>query len=164
MQLQYGPIGVYFTSQDEDGLWNSITDDECREKYGKSAGELKGNYEVYGPKLILSSYYKDNFHMEDRAVERLDDLYHQWVQPYVKSLTTYPIDCVFTTDELEVIDRYKADFESAVSEQEALWLKNGGPTDEEWNAYCQMLVNNCGMDKLQTAYQDAYDRYVAVNQ
>lgn len=164
MQLQYGPIGVYFTSQDENGVWNSITDAESREQYGKSAGELKGNYEVYGPKLILSSYYKDNFHMEDRAIERLDDLYHQWVQPYVKSLVTYPIDCVFTSDELDIIDRYKADFESAVSEQEALWLKNGGPTDEEWNAYCQMLVNNCGMEKLLTVYQDAYNRYAAVNE
>lgn len=160
MQLQYGPIGTYFTEQDETGMWISITDEESREKYGKSAGELKGVYEVYGPKLILSSYYNDYFYMEDRAIVRLQDLANSWVDPYVDSMTTYPIDCVFTAEELEVIDRYRADFESAVSEQEALWLKEGGPTDEEWAAYCQMLIDSCGMNELLAAYQSAYDRYV----
>lgn len=159
MQLQYGPIGTFFTEQDDKGMWISITDDEAREKFGKSAGELKGVHEVYGPKLILSSYYNDYFYMEDRAIVRLQDLANSWVDPYVKSMTTYPIDCVFTSDELEVIDRYRADFESAVSEQEALWLKDGGPSDEEWDAYCQMLVDSCGMEELQKVYQAAYDRY-----
>ena len=164
MQLQYGPKGIYFPTQDEKGMWVSITDEESKATYGKSAGELKGYYEVYGPKLILSSYYNDYFYMEDRAITRLNDLYYSWVQPYVKSLTTYPIDCVFTQDELDVIDRYKADFESAVSEQEALWLKNGGPTDAEWESYCNMLVKNCGLEKLLEVYQAAYDRYAAAEQ
>ena len=159
MQLQYGPIGTFFTEQDDKGMWISITDEEAREKFGKSAGELKGVHEVYGPKLILSSYYNDYFYMEDRAIVRLQDLANSWVDPYVKSMTTYPIDCVFTAEELEVIDRYRADFESAVSEQEALWLKDGGPSDEEWDAYCQMLVDSCGMEELQKVYQAAYDRY-----
>jgi len=159
MQLQYGPIGTFFTEQDDKGMWISITDEEAREKFGKSAGELKGVHEVYGPKLILSSYYNDYFYMEDRAIVRLQDLANSWVDPYVKSMTTYPIDCVFTSDELEVIDRYRADFESAVSEQEALWLKDGGPSDEEWDAYCQMLVDSCGMEELLKVYQAAYDRY-----
>ena len=159
MQLQYGPIGTFFTEQDENGMWVSITDEEAREKFGKSAGELKGVHEVYGPKLILSSYYNDYFYMEDRAITRLEDLAYKFVQPYVKSMTTYPIDCVFTAEELEIIDRYRADFESAVSEQEALWLKDGGPTDEEWEAYCQMLIDSCGMEELLKVYQAAYDRY-----
>lgn len=159
MQLQYGPIGTYFTEQDEKGMWISITDDEARKKFGKSAGELKGVHEVYGPKLILSEYYNENFYMEDRAIVRLQDLANSWVDPYVKSMTTYPIDCVFTAEELAIIDRYKADFESAVAEQEALWLKEGGPTDEEWDAYCQMLVDSCGMEELMKVYQSAYDRY-----
>lgn len=159
MQLQYGPIGTYFTEQDENGMWISITDEEAREKFGKSAGELKGVHEVYGPKLILSEYYNENFYMEDRAIVRLQDLNDSWVEPYVTSMTTYPIDCVFTAEELDVIDRYKADFESAVSEQEALWLKDGGPTDEEWDAYVDMLINSCGMNELLAAYQSAYDRY-----
>jgi len=159
MQLQYGPIGTFFTEQDDKGMWISITDEEAREKFGKSAGELKGVHEVYGPKLILSSYYNDYFYMEDRAIVRLQDLANSWVDPYVKSMTTYPIDCVFTSDELEVIDRYRADFESAVSEQEALWLKDGGPSDEEGDAYCQMLVDSCGMEELLKVYQAAYDRY-----
>ncbi len=159
MQLQYGPIGVYFTEQDENGMWLSITDEEAKELYGKSAGELKGVYEVYGPKLILSEYYSEYFYMEDRAIERLQDLNDSWVVPYVDSLTTYPIDCVFTADELEVIDRYRADFESLVAEQEALWLKDGGPTDEEWDAYIQRLIDSCGMNQLLEVYQAAYDRY-----
>ena len=50
---------------------------------------------------------------------------------------------------------------SAVSEQEGLWIKNGGPTDDEWESYKNMLVKNCGMDKLLEVYQAAYDRYVA---
>lgn len=159
MQLQYGPIGTYFTEQDENGMWVSITDEEAREKFGKSAGELKGVHEVYGPKLILSSYYNDYFYMEDRAIIRLEDLAYKFVEPYVTSMATYPIDCVYTAEELEIIDRYRADFESAVSEQEALWLKDGGPTDEEWESYVQMLIDSCGMEELLKVYQAAYDRY-----
>lgn len=83
--------------------------------------------------------------------------------PYVKDTTTYPIDCVFTAEELETIDQYKADFESMVSEQEGLWLKEGAPTDAEWEAYKEKLVNACGMDELLKVYQDAYDRYAAAN-
>lgn len=158
MQLQYGPIGTYFTKQDENGKWYSITDEESKEKYGKSAGELKGEYEVSGPKLILSEYYDKNFYMEDRAIERLNDLYDYWM-PFVSDKAYYPVDCVFTTEELETIDRYKADFETAVAEQEGLWIKNGGPTDEEWKAYKDKLVNNCGMNELLKVYTDAYNRY-----
>ena len=124
------------------------------------AGELKSTYEVAGPKLILSSYYRDNFHMEDRAVERLTDLYDVWM-PQVKNDTTYPIDCVFTTEELETIDRYRTDFENVVAEQEGLWIKDGGPTDAEWEAYKKKLVDSCGMDELLKVYQAAYDRYLA---
>jgi putative aldouronate transport system substrate-binding protein len=159
MQLQYGPIGTYFTEQDSDGVWLSITDSESREKYGKSAGELKSEYEVYGPKLILSDYYSTTFKMEDRAIERLNDLYDFWM-PYVDSTTTFPVDCVYTSEELDTIDMYKTDFENTVAEQEGLWLKNGGPTDAEWESYLDTLKNNCGMEKLQEVYQTAYNRYV----
>lgn len=158
MQLHYGPIGTYFTGQDENGVWLSISDEESREKYGKGSGELKGECEVAGPKLILSDYYQTTFKMEDRAIERLTDLYDFWM-PYVDDTTTYPVDCVFTGRELDDIDWYKANFESAVSEQEGLWLKNGGPTDAEWNAYIEHLTKKCGMEKLLIVYQNAYDRY-----
>lgn len=158
MQLHYGPIGTYFTGQDEDGVWLSISDDESREKYGKGSGELKGECEVAGPKLILSDYYQTTFRMEDRAIERLTDLYDFWM-PYVDDTTTYPVDCVFTGRELDDIDWYKANFESAVSEQEGLWIKNGGPSDAEWDAYIKHLEDKCGMNKLHEVYQNAYDRY-----
>ena len=160
MQLQYGPIGVYFNEQDEDGVWLSITDEESREKYGKGVGELKGQYEVYGPKLILSKYYLENFRMEDRAIERLNDLYNYWM-PQVDCTNTYPIDCVFTSDELDIIDRYKPDFESAVAEQEGLWIRDGGITDEAWQAYIDRLNDKCGMQELLTVYTEAYQRYAA---
>ena len=160
MQLQYGPYGIYFIGEDENGVWQAVSDEESKEKYGKGAGELKGTYEVLGPKLILGEYYRDVANMEPRAVERLTDLYESWI-PFVDSDTVFPGDCTYTLDELEVIDRYKADFDSAVSEQEGLWLKNGGPTDDEWEAYKAMLTNNCGMDKLLEVYQAAYDRYAA---
>lgn len=159
MQLQYGPIGTYFTERDGDGVWKSITDDEAREKYGKSAGELKGEYEVYGPKLILSDYYKTTFKMEDRAIERLTDLNDFWM-PYVDSTITYPVDCVYTEEELDTIDMYKTDFENTVAEQEGLWIKEGGLTDEEWTKYIKKLKDACGMDELLKVYQGAYDRYV----
>ncbi len=158
MQLQYGPIGTYFTEQDNDGIWQSITDEESKEKYGKTAGELKGEYEVYGPKLILSEYYNTTFKMEDRAIERLTDLNEFWM-PYVDSTVTYPVDCVYTEDELDTIDLYKVDFENKVSEMEGLWLKNGGPTDKEWEEYLSTLKGSCGMEELQKVYQEAYDRY-----
>ncbi len=41
------------------------------------------------------------------------------------------------------------------------WLKNGGPTDDEWNAYLTMLADSCGMNKLLSTYQDAYNRYTS---
>lgn len=159
MQLQYGPVGTYFTQQDENGVWQSITDEEAKEKYGKSAGELKGEYEVYGPKLILSDYYNTTFKMEDRAIERLTDLNDFWM-PYVDSTVTYPVDCVFTEDELDTIDMYKTDFENTVAEQEGLWLKEGGPSDKEWESYVTKLKESCGMDELKEVYQEAYDRYL----
>ena len=159
MQLQYGPIGVFFTGQDEKGMWLSITDDQAREKYGKSSGELKGQMEVQGPKLILSEYYNEYFYMEDRAQQRLADTYDYWFQ-FVKDFTFYPQDCVFTQTELDDIDFYRADFERAISEQEALWIKNGGPTDEEWEAYKNNL-ERCGMSTLLDIYQTVYDRYLA---
>lgn len=162
MQLQYGPIDVYFTGKDADGMWMSITDEEAKTKFNKSAGELKSTYEVAGPKLILSEYYSNVFHMEDRALQRLNDLEDFWFK-YVEDKTFYPVDCVFTSDELETIDTYKTDFESQVKEQEALWLKNGGPTDEEWEAYKENLSSSCGMDSLLKVYQAAYDRYAQIN-
>ncbi len=161
MQLHYGSIGTYFTQKDENGIWLSITDEESREKFGKGSGELRGEQEVYGPKLILSDYYLSTFKMEDRAIERLTDLNEFWL-PYVDSKTAYPVDCVFTGEELDDIDWYKADFESAVSEQEGLWLKNGGPDDAEWESYIENLRKKCGMDKLLKVYQEAYDRYAGV--
>lgn len=158
MQLQYGTIGTYFTKQDTDGVWQSITDAEAKEKFGKTAGELKGEYEVYGPKLILSDYYSTTFKMEDRAIERLTDLNEFWM-PYVDSAVTYPVDCVYTEDELDTIDQYKADFENTVAEQEGLWLKEGGPSDSEWEGYVAKLKESCGMEELLEVYQAAYDRY-----
>ena len=159
MQLQYGPIGTYFTGQDEEGVWQSISDEDAQRKYGKSAAELKGVNEVYGPKLILSDYYGSTFALEDAAVIRLTDLYEIWM-PYVEKKIAYPTDCVFTEEELDVIDRYKADFESAVAEQEGLWIKEGGPTDNEWDIYLKKLKEACGMEELQKVYQDAYNRYM----
>lgn len=163
MQLQYGPIGTYFTEQDENGVWKSITEEESKEKFGKSAGELKGECEVFGPKLILSDYYNTTFKMENRAIERLTDLQDFWMK-YVDSTVTYPVDCVFTADELEIIDQYKTDFENTVAEKEGLWLKEGGPTDQEWEDYLTSLKESCGMEELQKVYQEAYERYAENNE
>lgn len=160
MQLQYGPIGVYFTEKGEDGLWNSITDEDAKARFGKTAGELKGANEVAGPKLILSDYYTDVFHMEARAVQRLEDLENFWFN-YVDDNTIYPVDCVFTSEELDTIDLYRTDFENTVKEREALWLRDGGPDDAEWEEYKEYLSKKCGMDRLLQAYQDAYERYAA---
>ena len=159
MQLQYGPIGVYFTGQDDKGIWLSITDEESRAKFNKSSGELKAQSEVAGPKLILSSYYHDYFYMEDRAMDRLADTYDYFFQ-FVKDFSFYPQDCVFTEYELDDIDFYRADFERAVAEYEAKWIKEGGPTDAEWEAY-KGFLERCGMSTLLDIYQTVYDRYVA---
>ena len=63
------------------------------------------------------------------------------------------------SDDITLVDN-RADFERAVSEQEALWLKNGGPTDEEWEAY-KSYLDRCGMSELLAIYQSVYDRYLA---
>ena len=161
MQLQYGPIGVYFNEEkDAEGMYVSITDDEAHEKFNKSAGELKSASEVAGPKLILSDYYTNVFHMEDRAMERLEDLQNFWFK-YVDDFTFYPVDCVFTEDELNDLDLYKPDFENHVKEQEALWFRDGGPSDAEWEAYKQDLIDTYGMNQILEVYKNAYDRYAA---
>ena len=159
MQLQYGPIGIYFSEKDANGVWQVIDDAAAKEIYGKSAGELKGQYEVFGPRLILAEYYNNVFAMEDRAVERLHQIEEYWM-PYVQSPVYYPNDVTFTDEELETIKRYKADFVSQVAEYEGTWLKNGGPTDAEWDAYLKMLEDNCGMSRLLDVYQSAYTRYL----
>ncbi len=79
----------------------------------------------------------------------------------MESTAVYPVDCVYTKEELDTIDMYKPDFESTVAEQEGLWLKEGGPTDAEWESYVTTLKESCGMDELLKVYQDAYDRYAA---
>ena len=159
MQLQYGPIGVFFTEQDEKGMWLSISDEDAQAKFGKSAGELKAANEVAGPKLILSQYYNEYFYMEDRAMQRLADTYDYFFT-FVKDFTFYPQDCVFTETELDDLDFYRADFERAVAENEAKWLKEGGPSDEEWESY-KAFLDRCGMSSLLDIYQTVYDRYTA---
>ena len=77
----------------------------------------------------------------------------------VRSRSGLETKCRFV-EELDDIDFYRADFERAVSEQEALWLKNGGPTDAEWESYKNYL-NRCGMSDLLNIYQTVYDRYLA---
>lgn len=160
MQLQYGPIGIYFSEEkNADGIWEVIDEATAKAKYGKSSGELKGQYEVYGPRLILAEYYNNVFELEQRAIVRLEDLNNFWM-PYVQSKEAYPNDVNFTTEELNTIKRYKPDFTSQVAEYEGLWLKNGGPSDKEWADYLKMLEDNCGMKKLLATYQDAYTRYL----
>ena len=51
MQLQYGPIGIYFTEQDENGMWLSIDEEQAAERFGKSVGEVRNQYVTQGPKL-----------------------------------------------------------------------------------------------------------------
>lgn len=81
---------------------------------------------------------------------------------YIEELMgDYAKDYVFTGMEMETIDWHKTDFEQAVKEQEGLWLRDGGPTDEEWAEYKEYLSKKCGMDDLIQVYQDAYDRYSA---
>ena len=75
-----------------------------------------------------------------------------------RDTTAYPIDCVYTQDELDTIDKWRVDFENFVAEQEATWLRDGGITDETWNAYKENL-NRYGMQDLLETYQAAYDRY-----
>ena len=79
---------------------------------------------------------------------------------YITDPTFYPQDCVFTKSELDDIDYYRADFEKAVSEYEANWIKNGGPTDQEWEEY-KSYLDRCGINELLNIYQTVYDRYLA---
>lgn len=161
MQIHYGPIGIFFTERDKNGLWKSITDEECMEKYGVSVGELRHIYGVYGPKLIISDYYLNSFELEERAVKRLTDLNDYWM-PYVDDFIAYPVDCTYTTNELEIMNKFRYKFELTVAEHEIKWLKEGGPTDEEWEAYIYLLKNSCGMEELKAVYQTSYNRYVEI--
>ena len=160
MQLQYGPIGIYWGEKDANGVWQEISAEDAQAKFGKSVGELKSQYEVYGPRLVLPEFYNHVFHLEERAKDRLEYLENDWL-PYAHNKNFYPLDVTFTADELEVIDRYKAVFVSQVSEAEGRWIKDGGPSDQDWSDYLSVLEDSCGMSKLLSVYQDAYDRYMA---
>ena len=46
-----------------------------------------------------------------------------------------------------------------MAQKEATWLRDGGITDESWEAYKDDL-NSYGMNDLLEVYQAAYDRYV----
>ena len=48
-----------------------------------------------------------------------------------------------------------------VSGQEGVWIREGGRTDEEWEAYKQRLADSWGRDQLLQVYQDAYARYTS---
>ena len=98
--------------------------------------------------------------MEPRALQRLDDLQNFWFK-YVDDFTFYPVDCVFTQSELDDLDLYRPDFENHVKEQEALWFRDGGPSDAEWEAYKQDLIDTYGMNQILEVYKNAYDRYAA---
>lgn len=55
---------------------------------------------------------------------------------------------------------HRTDFENAVFEQEALWIKDGGPDDKAWEKHLKTL-DHCGMNELLEVYQAACDRYAA---
>ena len=61
--------------------------------------------------------------------------------------------------ELETIDTYKTDLQNTIAEYEGKWIKDGGPTDDEWEAYKTVLTDSCGLDQMKEVYQAAYDRY-----
>lgn len=163
-----GPDGTHNVTVRTGGGTNSgnlsITK-EC-----KSPANLLKFYDMwYDPEIIMQLQYgpidtyftkkdENGIWLSITDIERLTDLNDFWM-PYVDSTVTYPVDCVFTSDELETIDQYKTDFENTVSEKEGLWIKEGGPTDEEWESYISSLKENCGMEELLKVYQDAYDRY-----
>ena len=160
MQLQYGPIGVYFSEKDANGVWQTLTDEQAMAQHGKSLGDLKNQYEVRGPKLILPEYYNSVFYMEDRAEVRLKQLINDWL-PGIENKNFYPVDVNFTSEELGIISRYQPLFVSQVAEMEGRWLLDGGPSDADWNAYLDTLRDSCGMDRLLDVYQTAYARYVS---
>ena len=90
-------------------------------------------------------------------------VYQQGIEQAKYSYSTdfYPVDCVFTQSELDDLDLYKPDFENHVKEQEALWFRDGGPSDAEWEAYKQDLIDTYGMNQILEVYKNAYDRYAA---
>ncbi len=90
-------------------------------------------------------------------------VYQQGIEQAKYSYSTdfYPVDCVFTQSELDDLDLYKPDFENHVKEQEALWFRDGGPSDEEWAAYKQDLIDTYGMEQILEIYKNAYERYAA---
>ena len=58
--------------------------------------------------------------MEDGMSLSAPDGFKEYLMPSVTSTAVYPIDCVYTSDELSTIDQYKTDFENTVSEQAKL--------------------------------------------
>lgn len=151
MQAIYGPIGVCFEEKpDEKGVYLNKTPPE-----GTTPGELKGMNELQGPTAQLNEDFGSLYYMEDRAMQRLDDLKSFWFND-VKNFESYP-SVVFTLEETEIINDKLADIKTYTDEMTTGWLLNGG-VEEQWDEYVSQL-KSLGIDDVVKCWQDAYDRY-----
>ncbi len=149
MQAIYGPIGEYFEAEpDENGVYKETAE---------AGGDMKARTEIWAPIRQLSSDFGTYYYMEDRAMQRLEDLDQVWFEN-VDDFNYYP-SVVFTVEETELINDKMGDIKEYVSETSANWLIYGG-VEETWDEYVAQL-EAMGVNEVVAAWQAAYDRYEA---
>lgn len=78
------------------------------------------------------------------------EAYESIVQPQAGVIT-------YTDEEQDVLDKYAANIETAVQEQQQKWLLSGESVDDTWDAYIATL-KGMGLDEVMKVYKTAYAR------
>ena len=78
------------------------------------------------------------------------ELYEPIVAPVAGQLS-------YTDEELDIVNKYQTNIQTAVSEQQQKWLLGTEDVDATWDKYIQSL-KKMGIDELVKVYQSAYKR------
>lgn len=78
------------------------------------------------------------------------ELYEPIVAPVAGQLS-------YTDEELDIVNKYQTNIQTAVSEQQQKWLLGTEDVDATWDKYIQSL-KKMGVDELVKVYQSAYKR------
>lgn len=153
-QINYGPIGIVY--EEEPDANGKLVQKPLPE--GMTSDELRLQNAPMGI-IYLSDYAWDHVvNMEERAQLRVDRL-EKYVNEYVDDGVSPCPNLQFTLDEWNTLNDCETSLNNYVRTTLIQWLLNGGVSDQEWDAFQKDLENKVQIDRIQSVYQAAYDRY-----
>lgn len=153
-QINYGPIGIVY--EEEPDANGKLVQKPLPE--GMTSDELRLQNAPMGI-IYLSDYAWDHVvNMEERAQLRVDRL-EKYVNDYVADDVSPCPNLQFTLDEWNTLNDCETSLNNYVRTTLIQWLLNGGVSDSEWDAFQKDLEDKVQIDRIQSVYQAAYDRY-----